>query len=941
MKFVKNQFNKIKKAVLKNKLLSVGILGLVILFVLVAIKLGIIPAFALIILLIVIITAIKYFKMNKKKKKNMLKKILITGFMAGVAVLILIFGFVSWVIFTAPTFDAEAMNRQDASILYDATGKVYAKLGLEIREKITYEEMPEVLVDAIIATEDSRFFQHNGFDLPRFAKATFGQLTGSDAGGASTITMQVSKNNYTSKIATGIEGIKRKFTDIYMSIFQIERNYTKEEILEFYVNQPYLGSGSYGVEQAAKTYFGKSAKDLNLSEAAIIAGLFQAPGAYDPFVNPDAAAKRRSTVLYLMERHGYITGEERKIADAIPMEDLLTTKNETNEYQAFIDTVVEEVIATTGNDPYVVPMQIYTTMDAAKQLYIRDIMNGTTWKWENESVNAGIMVLDVKTGAIIAVGAGRNREGQRQFNNATMITRQIGSTAKPFYDYGPAIEYSNWSTYNLIVDEPYTYSDKKPVGNWDGKFEGLITTRQALVNSRNIPALKTFKQMNNASVLKFVQSLGLSPEISGGTIHEAHAIGGYTGESPLTMAAAFASYARGGYYVKPYSFTKIVYLDTNEVYETTTTKTKVMSEATAYMINSMLVDTARTYGNIKNVPYIAKTGTTNYSKETMAAFKMPSNAVNDLWTSGSSPDYAISVWYGYDRVSAQFYNRLGVRTQLTLFTKVAQGVFKTGTAFPTTNEVSSVAVEKESWPAMLPSANTPANMIVTELFKKGTEPTKISPRYENLKAPTNLEYGMSGDKVTLTWTPIATPDALDTAKLTTYFNSLYTNAEWKTAAITARDTYNTTNIGVVGYNIYSKAVDGTLTLLDFTQNTTYERNIYEDTTFVVKATYSIFKASLSQGIEQSVLANSNMVINMVGANPMNLALNAPYTESLVTVTLDGANITSSVTIDTVYKKEDGTVLTSIDTSVAGIYKVYYTITYNGFVTTKVRTVNIA
>jgi penicillin-binding protein 1A len=297
--------------------------------------------------------------------------------------------------------------------------------------------MPEVLVDAIIATEDSRFFQHNGFDLPRFMKASFGQLLGhSDAGGASTLTMQIVKNHYTSPVSSGMEGIMRKFTDIYMAIFQIEKKYTKKEILEFYINSNYLGGGAYGVEQACLTYFGKNAKDINLAEAAMIAGLFQAPNSYDPYINPELTESRRQTVLYLMERHGYITKEERKIASKVTVPDLLvnTDSNVANKYQGFIDTVTAEVQQLTKNDPYVVPMEIYTTMDKEKQNNIYDIFSGSNFKWENDIVNAGVSVIDVHNGSIVAVGSGRNSV-KRGFNNATMIKRQVGSTAKPLYDY--------------------------------------------------------------------------------------------------------------------------------------------------------------------------------------------------------------------------------------------------------------------------------------------------------------------------------------------------------------------------------------------------------------------------------------------------------------------------------------------------------------------------
>ena len=249
-------------------------------------------------------------KKKKKDKKKLGKKILL-GFL--IFFLICIIAGIAFFIFIAVTagkFDPDKLYSKEASTLLDSDGNVYAKLGTQMRQKIDYEDMSEELINAIVATEDSRFFEHNGFDLPRFMKASFGQLLGQNAGGASTLTMQVSKNQYTSDVATGFAGIKRKFTDIYISMFQIEPNYSKEEILEFYANSYYLGSGAYGVEQAAETYFNKEAKDLNVSEAAMIAGLFQSPVSYDPNINPDRTESRRLVVLSLMKRHGYITDKE-------------------------------------------------------------------------------------------------------------------------------------------------------------------------------------------------------------------------------------------------------------------------------------------------------------------------------------------------------------------------------------------------------------------------------------------------------------------------------------------------------------------------------------------------------------------------------------------------------------------------------------------------------
>ena len=179
--------------------------------------------------------------------------------------------------------------------------------------------------------------------------ASYGYFVGDNAGGASTLTMQISKNTFTNTESSGLEGIIRKFTDIYMAVFKIEKDYTKEEIMEFYVNAPYLGGGSYGVQMASKTYFGKDVSNLNLVEAAMIAGMFQAPGDYDPYVNPDKTNTRKNEVISLMLRHGKISEEEAEAAKKVDIQDILKKQSSgVNKYQGFIDTVVQEVIDRNG-----------------------------------------------------------------------------------------------------------------------------------------------------------------------------------------------------------------------------------------------------------------------------------------------------------------------------------------------------------------------------------------------------------------------------------------------------------------------------------------------------------------------------------------------------------------------------------------------------------------
>lgn len=893
----------------------------------------------------------------KKKRKKLIKIILIFFISIGIFAILAVALFFWLIIKRAPEFDPEKLYYKESSIVYDSNGEIIAKLGVEKREKVTFEELPEVLVDAIIATEDARFLQHNGFDLPRFMKASIGQLLGkSGAGGASTITMQLVKQHFTSTVATGIEGIIRKFTDIYMSIFKIEKKYTKKEIFEFYVNSNYLGGGAYGVEQACLTYFGKSAKDVNLAEAAIIAGLFQAPHSYDPFINPELTEQRMKQVLYLMDLHEYITKEERDIVSKIKVQDLLVKNNtnNVNKYQSFIYTVTAEVFKLTRHDPYSVPMKIYTTMDREKQNHIYDIMSGTNYKWENDFVNAGIAVVDVKTGAIAAVGAGRNTV-QRGFNYATMIKRQIGSTAKPLYDYGPGIEYNNWSTYQPFVDEKHAYSNGINIHNWDHGYNGFMTLRSALVYSRNIPAIKAFQQLSNKNIQNFVANLGLSPELEGNLIHEAHAIGGYNGESPLSLATAYAAFANGGYYNEPYSFTKIVYRDTGEVYERKPKKVKAMSVETAYMITDVLIDTSKyalgRYSNINNRLYAAKTGTTNFPSEVFKQYKLPSGAINDLWVTGYNTEYAIAVWYGYEVINKNHVTIFGSKEHSRLFQAVGKGIFTSNEKFTKPKNVVEVKIEKDTYPAMLPSEFTPSDMIVTELFKKGTETTEVSKRYSRLDNVTNLNSTINGNTVTLTWDPIPIPDAINRTKLEQFFKSLYKQPADQQKYLNARLNYNNKNIGNLGYNVYLKDSNGNLQLLEFTTNNHFTHTVtpgITSITYVVKSSYSIFKSNQSTGVEHTIVLDNNpaIITSMLnGQSTIVLSVGQPFIDPYVIVYNSGIDVTSQATITKkVFKIVDGqeTEVTSdiIDTSTPGTYKIEYKISYQSYNETHTRTVNI-
>ena len=781
-----------------------------------------------------------------KKKRKIVNIILIVFLLIGIACLIAFSLFVMFIKVKAdPKYQKAKLNTLEITRIYDMNGTEIAKLGSEKREKVTYDELPEVLVDAIIATEDSRFFQHNGLDAPRFTKAFIGQVTGnSNAGGASTLSMQVVKNSFTDKYGqktSGVSGIIRKFEDIYLAVFRLEKDYTKEQIIEYYVNNHFLGGNIYGVEEASNAYFGKSVSDLNLSEAAIIAGMFKSPNFYRPTVNPINATERRKTVLYLMRRAGYINKTEEETANSIPVESLTAEASAVveNKYQGYIDTVVEEIENKYDVNPYTTPLLVYTNLDPSRQDAVNSVLNGENYDWIDDRVQTGVAVLESETGKILAVGNGRSINSRSngnasQFNYATQIKRQPGSTAKPLFDYGPGIEYNNWSTYEQFVDGPYSYSNGRSIKNWDGSYYGQISLRRALSASRNIPALKAFQKVENEKVKEFVTNLGMTPEIctSGYTydkkkdlcinkdnkndtqetiaLHEAHSIGAFTGVSPLQMAGAYAGFSNGGYYNEPYAVNKIVFRQTGQTIEHKSEKTQVMSDATAYMISSVLQDVALTGGTPHNVA--CKTGTTNFDENTMNTYNMPGDAIRDSWVIGYSTKTTIGMWYGYDSFTkesiAQGYVLHNVPATIQkdrLFNAlVAAGAMESDRAsFQQPSSVVQVAVAPGSNP---PKLAAPGGASITELFKKGSEPTEYDTASYKIPAPGNLKISEAGGKVTLTWSAVSPMDPSDQSH------------------------------GQFGYNIYKDGV-----LVGWTDKTTYTfkpDNIYG--TYKVIGTYKSY-----------------------------------------------------------------------------------------------------
>ncbi|WP_010173181.1 penicillin-binding transpeptidase domain-containing protein [Bacillus coahuilensis] len=344
-----------------------------------------------------------------------------------------------------------------------------------------------------------------------------------------------------------------------------------------------------------------------------------------------------------------------------------------------------------------------------------------------DKLQAGITVLDTTSGAVRAIGGGRNQEGERLLNRATEIERQNGSAIKPLLDYAPAIEELKWSTYEQIVDEPYNYEGTDiPVNNYDGRFKGQMSIRYALQDSRNVPAVKTLETVGKGTAKEFVKKLGLD---FGEDLPSAAAIGGVKGEDPMSMAGAYAAFGNGGIYNEPYTVVRVELADGTSI-DLRPEPVIAMKDYTAYMITDMLKDVIN-YGTgtsaaVSGVPLAGKSGTTNYSSDEKSNYGIPSGAAPDSWFVGYSTNYTASIWVGFDeRKNYLTKDDQGISKQMFKYIMTYLSERTATSDFEKPGSVVESPVEIGSNPAALPSDFTPENQITYELFVKGTEPKKV------------------------------------------------------------------------------------------------------------------------------------------------------------------------------------------------------------------------
>ena len=590
----------------------------------------------------------------------------------------LIFGYYAM---KAPTLSEKDLVATTSSKIYDNKNNLIADLGAEKRINVTANEIPTDLVNAIIAIEDHRFFNHRGVDIVRIGGSFLHNLHGGSQGG-STLTQQLIKLTYFSTSASD-RTLSRKIQEAWLAT-QLEKKATKQEILTYYVNKVFMANGNYGMQTAAKSYYGKDLKDLSLPQVALLAGMPQAPNQYDPYSHPEAAQQRRNLVLKEMLDMKSISNKQYEAAVNTPVTDGLQSLSSSSSYPAYMDNylkeVIEQVEEETGYNLLTTGMDVYTNVDTEAQKKLWDIYNTDEYvNYPDDEMQVASTVIDVNNGKVIAQLGSRHQSSNVSFgtNQAVETNRDWGSSMKPISDYAPALEHEEYtSTAATITDAPYNFPHSStPFYNWDRSYYGSITMTYAIQQSRNVPAVKALEKVGLKKAKKFLNGLGIDyPEMV-----YANAISSNTsvssnkyGASSEKMAAAYAAFANGGTYYKPKYVSRVVFSD-GTTKEFDSEGTRAMKATTAYMMTDMmktvLMSGIGKNAAISGVYQAGKTGTSNYSDNELS--KLTKNSSYSSFVApdesfvGYTPEYAMAVWTGYsNRLTPVLDNGMQVATDV-------------------------------------------------------------------------------------------------------------------------------------------------------------------------------------------------------------------------------------------------------------------------------------
>jgi penicillin-binding protein 1A len=630
---------------------------------------------------------------------------------------------------------------RQTSKLYAADGRFLAELGLERRTVAPLKDIPKLVQDAFVETEDKRFYQHHGIDFVRvFGSVTANLVRGGFAQGFSTITMQLARNIFPERL-TREKSVIRKLREGRVAL-AIERKYSKSKILELYLNQIYLGNGAHGVEAAAQRYFAKHIGEVNLAEAALLAALPKAPSRYDPRREPDRAVQRRNTVIELMRRAGVVNDADANLSKAYPLQ--LASRTETGDVAPyFVEWVRKQLDEQFGRQLYEQGLKVYTTLDIEAQLaaeralenQLKAIEGGKYGKFDyitlerfrarqaDEAVNAegtgstpylqgAFVALEPKTGAVRVMVGGRSFDDSR-FNRATQALRQPGSTFKPIV-YADAIM-NGHTTAEGLDDSPLSVTQPDGTNwspaNFDGRSMGYVSLRRALYLSRNQATVRLGMDLGERSVIEVARRFGITTALPPyPSIHI-----GSAEVYPIEMVAAYTAFAAGGDRVKPSGIVRVESATGDVLWEPKPVRIPVMSQGEAWLMMDMLRDVVRrgtaagATGGLR-VPVGGKTGTTNDGA--------------DVWFIGFSPDLVAGVWMGLDRRVPIRRNAQGGVFAAPAWTAFMSEYYRRRSApsgFFGPGALIAVPVDRIT--GLRAGPLCPGDRVVIDYFIPGTEPT--------------------------------------------------------------------------------------------------------------------------------------------------------------------------------------------------------------------------
>jgi penicillin-binding protein 2A len=563
-------------------------------------------------------------------------------------------GVLSFFYFFSKNADIDSLKAglAQSTIIYDQNGEVASKISAHKNEAVPIEQVPDHLKNAVVAIEDHRFYEHNGIDLIGIIRAFFRNFkAGEVIEGGSTITQQLTKNALLSPEKT----YKRKIEELFLAR-EIEKEYTKEEILEMYLNEIYFGEGAWGIKNAALKYFGKEVKDLTVSESALLAGLIKAPSAINPYADYDKAIERRNVVLKQMRKYEMISAAEYEKA----VNEKLVLNNKGGDpfrgkYPYYVDHVMEEAIQDYGltqDELLTGGYHIYTELDPDMQSAIENVYENDELFPEgthDQIVQSGAVLLDPHTGAIRALVGGRGEHVFRGFNRATQLKAQPGSTMKPLAVYTPALE-EGWEPDDQLKDEKMSFGDYEP-SNYNHQYKGMVPMYEAVKDSLNVPAVWLLNEIGIEKGMNAVERFGIPLEK--GDRNLGLALGGLEkGVSPLMMAEAFSVFPNEGERIEAHAITEIVDKDGNTVAKWKEKKAEVTTKAVSDKMTTMLLGVVE-HGTGKGAQIpgrevAGKTGSTQVPIDGI-------DGVKDQWFVGYTPELVGAVWVGYDKTDENHF----------------------------------------------------------------------------------------------------------------------------------------------------------------------------------------------------------------------------------------------------------------------------------------------